>query len=161
VDHESARLGAVDSGFELFYRERWPKAVGLAALLLGSRSGAQDVAHDCFVEIDRRWASIHRPDVYLATILRRRCQALRVADRRFAPLGAHLDREVARDEIEARLDVLEALRQLSQPHREVVVLRFYADLSEADMASVLDVRVGTVKSRLSRALTAMQKEMTA
>ena len=45
------------------------------------------------------------------------------------------------------------LRRLSPEHREVLVLRFVADLSEAQVAEVLDVPVGTVKSRVSRALS--------
>jgi RNA polymerase sigma-70 factor (ECF subfamily) len=49
--------------------------------------------------------------------------------------------------------LIEALRQLSLDHRTVVVGKFYLDWSEAQLAAVLDIAPGTVKSRLSRALT--------
>jgi RNA polymerase sigma factor (sigma-70 family) len=59
---------------------------------------------------------------------------------------------------DARVDsdaVRRALSQLSQPHREVLVLRYYLQLPERDIARTLGVASGTVKSRLSRALAAL------
>jgi RNA polymerase sigma-70 factor (ECF subfamily) len=56
---------------------------------------------------------------------------------------------------ELRADVRPALGRLSPEHREALVLRYYVGLSEGEMAKVLGVRPGTVKSRLHRALRAL------
>jgi RNA polymerase sigma factor (sigma-70 family) len=152
---------AVAGGFEWFYGARWARTVGLAALLLGDRSIAEDLAHDAFVEMQQRWASVRQPDVYLATIVRRRCARARLANARLTPLREDLDVDVAFDlAASTRVDLIAALRHLSADHREVIVLRFYADLTEAGIAAVLDVRIGTVKSRLHRALDALKRELT-
>jgi len=53
---------------------------------------------------------------------------------------------------DAALDAARLLAVLPEPQREVIVLRFYQDLSEADVAAILDIPVGTVKSRLHQAI---------
>jgi RNA polymerase sigma factor (sigma-70 family) len=53
-----------------------------------------------------------------------------------------------------------ALRRLSPEHREVVVLRYLQDWSEAEIATALGLRPGTVKSRLHRAMAQLRQEMT-
>jgi len=55
--------------------------------------------------------------------------------------------------------VLAALRQLPQRQREVLVLRYWADLTEAEIAATLGIRPGTVKSTASRALTALENKL--
>ena len=57
--------------------------------------------------------------------------------------------------VDVTLDVERALGRLSTPQREAVVLRYFAHLSEADMARILGIAPGTVKSRLARALEAL------
>ena len=58
---------------------------------------------------------------------------------------------------EQRRSVLRALRQLSPRQREVLVLRFYLDLSEADTASAMRISRGTVKSTVARGLAALRQ----
>jgi len=65
------------------------------------------------------------------------------------PAGAQLERS------EAALDAAHLLRQLSEAQREVVVLRYYHDLSEDAVAKILDIPLGTVKSRMHQALARM------
>ncbi len=52
-------------------------------------------------------------------------------------------------------EVLDALAQLSSRHREALVLRYWLDLTEVEMAAAMNVRVGTVKSHVSRGLHAL------
>lgn len=62
------------------------------------------------------------------------------------------------DGAERRLDVRRALMRLSPDHKRVLVLRFMADMSEADTANALGCSVGTVKSRTSRALSVLRAD---
>ena len=66
--------------------------------------------------------------------------------------------EAAEREEEAR-NMRRALERLSANHREVLVLRYYSELTVPEIASVLGVREGTVKSRLSRALSRLQQRL--
>jgi RNA polymerase sigma factor (sigma-70 family) len=59
----------------------------------------------------------------------------------------------------ARIDLARALRALPSPQRVVLVLRYLEDMTEADMATLLRVSPGTVKSRLARALDAMRGQL--
>ena len=61
---------------------------------------------------------------------------------------------------ERRDEVLAALSRLSPRHHQVVVLRYFAELSVSEVAAALGVREGTVKSRLSRALRRLREELT-
>ena len=54
---------------------------------------------------------------------------------------------------EQRTEVLAAMDKLSEEHKDILVLRYYDDLSYAEIADVLDIKLGTVMSRLSRART--------
>jgi RNA polymerase sigma-70 factor (ECF subfamily) len=60
---------------------------------------------------------------------------------------------IAEDEQQQR--ILEAFDQVSEAHREILALRYYSDLSYAEIAEVLDIKLGTVMSRLSRAKSAL------
>jgi RNA polymerase sigma factor (sigma-70 family) len=71
---------------------------------------------------------------------------------------------VALEDFPSQLDLnvssaalMKALRQLSEPHREVLILRYFENLKIHEMAAHLDISVGTVKSRLHYALAEMQK----
>ena len=144
-----------------------------AYLLAGSTADAEEAAHDAFLKAFnalrrfRRGASF-RP--WLLAIVanearnrrrsagRRHALALRAAeearpgDAAPSPEAAVLNRE--RQEL-----VLAAVNRLSEEHRLVVACRYFLDLSEAEIASVLGIRTGTVKSRLSRALERLREEV--
>ena len=57
-----------------------------------------------------------------------------------------------------RLTLVRALTDLSTEHRQVLVLRYVADLSEAQVAAALDIPAGTVKSRIARAIARIDRE---
>ena len=61
---------------------------------------------------------------------------------------------------EEHREVIEALQRLAPRQREVLVLRYWSDLSEAEIAETLSISRGTVKSTASRALVALEKAMT-
>ncbi len=135
------------SGFDAFYRDEYDPMVRLAYLLCGDRETATEVVHDAFVVTYERWGRLERPGGYLRTAVVNRCRDLG-RRRRFRSDAAVPDRAV-----DAEADsVLDAVAVLPPKRRAAVVLRYYLDLSEADIAETLGVRPGTVKSMLHRSL---------
>lgn len=141
-------------------RELGTIAFRIAYRLLGSRQDAEDVAQEAVTRTTIRWRRVNgyaeaftgRIATNLAIgILRKRRP---IADRAEATDG------VASDDRSAltadRLDIVDALRSLSDRQREVVVLRFIGDYSERDIAVTLGVSPGSVKKHCSRGLAALR-----
>jgi RNA polymerase sigma-70 factor (sigma-E family) len=131
--------------------------VRLAALLLGSTAVAEDLVQDAFAKLYDRIDRIDNPAAWLRTVVVNACRNER---RRWAVARKHA-RLLARDPViidPPVHEVIESLRALPARQRAVVVLRFYEDLAEAEIAALLGIRIGTVKSRLSRALARLREE---
>jgi RNA polymerase sigma factor (sigma-70 family) len=125
--------------------------------ILGSWPTAEDATQATFTKLYAYWPRIRHDtvDAYARRVLVNTCIAASRASRR----------EIASDSIpealtesspDERLDLLSAMRQLSARDRAVLVLRFLDDLSVADVAEVLELPAGTVKSQTSRALARME-----
>jgi RNA polymerase sigma factor (sigma-70 family) len=143
--------------FDDFYAQRWPHAFRLAALMTHDTEAGADIAQDVFAEMSRRWATIERPDAYLQRALTNAGSNWRRSARTAA---GKLHLLVVDGDDDVRFDGLgDAVARLPFRQRAVVVLRYYADLSEAEIALALDCRAGTVKSLSSRALAALSKEI--
>ena len=151
---------------DLYRAQRLP-LLRLAVLLVDDRTVAEDVVQDAFLGLQRRWHAVDPAAAagYLRTSvvngarsqLRRRGVArrhLRVAEPDDAPPA---DVAVLLDE--EHREVVEAMRRLPSRQREVLVLRYWSGLSEAEIAAVLGVARGTVKSSASRALAALENEL--
>lgn len=163
---EEATIDA-DTALEQLYAAQYAALVRLAVLLLRDQGLAEDVVQDSFVAMHRRWARIDpaKAPAYLRqTVVNRSRSALRhrsvVARHRPQPPpdGAPADESVLRDE--RRAVVLDALAALPTRQREVLVLRHYLDLSEADIATTLGISRGAVKSHASRAAAALRLRLT-
>lgn len=144
-----------------------------ATLVLGSRSDAEDATHDAALTAWRRFGELReldRFDAWFGRILVNTCRdRLRSRGRAPASLDDRISRPtldplanryVAPDRTEAivvRDSLGMALRELSPEHREVVVLRFYFDLTVDQIAARTGARPGTVKSRLHHALLRLRK----
>ena len=153
--------GRIDVGvsktFDDFYAERWPHAFRLAALMTHDTEAGADIAQDVFANMSRRWTTIERPDAYLQRALTNACSNWR-RNARTAARKLHL--LVSRGDDDVPFDGLaDAVARLPFRQRAVIVLRYYADLSEAEIARALDCRPGTVKSLSSRALAQLSKEV--
>ena len=143
--------------FDALYAEYWPGAVRLAHLLTGSRALGEEIAQEAFVGLLRRGEDVREPRAYVrASIVNLATSAGRRA-RREREHTARL-REIAVEPPELD-ETWEALRRLPPRQRAVLCLRFYEDLSEAEIARVLGCRPGTVKSTASRALARLQQEL--
>jgi RNA polymerase sigma-70 factor (sigma-E family) len=155
--------GSVD--IDALYQAQWHHLVRLAVLLVDDVASAEDVVQDAFVALHRNTASLREPSAALAylrtsvlnlsrSVVRRRIVArkhLKVAE----PEGtASADHDVLlREEHQA---ALAAVRRLPQRQREVIVLRYWAGLSEREIAETLDISPGSVKSNASRGMDALQ-----
>jgi RNA polymerase sigma-70 factor (sigma-E family) len=151
----------MEDEFSAYVAARWPRLVRSAVLLGCSPAEAEDVAQSALLRCLIHWKRVARADdrdAYVHQVLintfvssrRRRWQAEK-------PVAAVPD-SVAPDalaSVEVADVVLRALDRLPTEQRVAVVLRYYLDMSEAQMVEVLNVRTGTVKSRLARALAAL------
>lgn len=133
------------------------------SLLLGDRGAAEDITQDALVEVYRRWVTFQtraHAATYARTCvvnsardaLRRRSVALRAQHRLIA-------RERSAEPGVQHHLVIQALRKLPDRQREVVVLRYWLDLPEADIATTLGISPGTVKSTASRAMTTLRQHL--
>jgi RNA polymerase sigma-70 factor, ECF subfamily len=153
---------------EMFHRYK-NLVLKTAYLILGSAQEADDVLQDVFLKVH---ASLHTYDAskgaittWLYRITVNQCLNRKRGWRVITvPLGDHLrSRALHVPSAEGRIDdqdaMLEALSGLSEKLRAVVVLRYYADLPLNDIADVLDIPPGTVKSRLNKALDVLRRRM--
>jgi RNA polymerase sigma-70 factor (sigma-E family) len=146
--------------FEDYVASRFPALRRLAYLLTGDWSEAEDLVQDALVRCERRWRTIAADDPHAyvrkavvngaANWRRRRRYDLPLAD----GAGLTTDHTAATD---ARVVLLAALRLLPIDQRQVLVLRFFEQLSEAETAHALGIPAGTVKSRTSRGLDALRQ----
>jgi RNA polymerase sigma factor (sigma-70 family) len=144
------RLVVSRPGFEDVYRAEYLRMVRVAAMLLGSSEGAEDVVQDAFVALYHHYDSVTDPPGYLYRSVVNGCGS-RFRHRQVVARFRHLT--TVPDASDQTVDITwTALRSLAPRRRAVVVLRFYADLPLADIAHILDCNLGTVKSMLHRAL---------
>ena len=148
--------------FSDFAHSRWPRLVRLGYGLTGDRGLAEDLAQTALANAYASWSRVHRaadPDAYLARILlnsyrggfRKRRIAEQLSDS--PPDSAIADPAVQHDD---RAAVLAAVAALPRKQREVVLLRFWLDLTEAQAAATLGCSVGNVKSQTARALAKLK-----
>jgi RNA polymerase sigma-70 factor (sigma-E family) len=139
--------------------------VRLAVLMVGDQSTAEDVVQDAFLGLYRRWSALHSADSaigYLRSSVLNGCRSIhRVSYRR---AGIILDPPDDADSAEAEAmlgeshrEVIAALRRLPVRQREAVVLRYYLDMTEDQVAQAMGVARGTVKSSTSRGLAALAR----
>jgi RNA polymerase sigma-70 factor (sigma-E family) len=160
----------LDPGFEQFVLERSPKLLRTAYLLIGDRGLAEDLLQTALLRTALRWRrAADHPEAYVRQVLLNltrdhwRRTKRRVAERsefddsvdrvRHGDTGDHATAVVNRDA------VARAVAALPQRQREVVVLRFFGDLSVADTANAMRTSEGTVKSYTSRALTQLRASL--
>ena len=156
---------AVTRLFAAHYRQ----LVRLAALLMGDNSAAEEVVQDAYVRLHQRWWRLREPDRalgYLRTsVVNGARSALRhrgVAQRYTAGLRPPPDVPSAESQ---HLDsvqnatLLAAMRRLPARQRETLVLRYYADLSEAEIAEAMGISRGAVKSHAARGIATLRQTM--
>jgi RNA polymerase sigma-70 factor (sigma-E family) len=151
--------------FEAYVRGRGPALYRLAYLLVGNPHDAQDLVQEVLGSAGVRWSRVRRADHVDAYLRRALCNAAASSFRRRARrperLGAPADRAAPLGiDLELRDSLLGLLRQLPRGQREVLVLRYYEQLTEAETAAALGISVGTVKSQASKAAASMRALLT-
>jgi RNA polymerase sigma-70 factor (sigma-E family) len=148
--------------FDAFAGSRWPGLVRLAFGLTGDRWAAEDIAQATLARAYVAWRRVSRaddPDAYLRRMLvntsNRRFRRHRVAEQPGDPPETAI--EGPADLVGERAALLAALRQLPPRQRAVVVLRYWEDLTDVQIAATLGCSPGTVRSQLSRALAKLRE----
>ncbi len=145
-----------EDAFRRFFEAHHVDLSRLAFLLTGEAAVADDLAADAFVEVWRHWARVEAADspvAYARGIVANlaRQWVKRQVRERAGLLGlGRQRRESAEPDTVAVLDVREALRRLPQRRRECVVLRYAFDVPEREVAELLGISIGAVKSQASR-----------
>lgn len=141
-------------GFVAIYRDRYDAMVRLAALLVDHTEQAEEIVQDAFATLYERWEAVDVPAAYVRTVVVNRCRdALR---RRRVAAALTLGR--GQDATEPTGDLLhDALAALPARQRAALVLRFYEDLPNDEVARLLKTRPGTVKSLVHRGLSALRE----
>ena len=156
----AARTGSREAAAELF-RRYWPAAWRAAYALTGRRAMADDIAQDAF---ERAFAALARFDErrpfapWLHRIVVNRALDLLRSERRLIGGDVGLEEQPSNESETGDRELLERVASLPLQRRAAIVLRYGVGLSPAEIASVLDLPVGTVNSRLARALEQLRVE---
>jgi len=151
--------GAVDD-FSSFYRSAYPGAVRLAWLLTHDASACEDVAQDALARVHDRFGSLERPEAYLRVAVVNGCRERhRRSERHERRLRLVHPRPDEPHEPAPGDELLDVLHRLPERQRAALVLRYWADLPESEIAEALGVRPSTVRSLVARGLDALRQEL--
>ena len=161
-----------DEALVALYTSHYRSLVRMAALLLHDTAAAEDVVQDSFVAMHGSWRRLRDADKALAYLrqavinrARSRLRHLKVVDRKTPALAPDRTNawvpsaEQGAMHAFERQQVMTALRGLPARQREVIVLRYYGDLSEAQIAEAMGISQGAVKSHASRGINALRQSL--
>jgi RNA polymerase sigma-70 factor (sigma-E family) len=157
----------VMADFDNFVAAHVDDLLRTAYLIVWDEGEAEDLVQECLLKVARRWPRVRRmeqPHAYARRILvnlaldgaRRRAQHRRELEAGDATSLWAVDPLQA---LENRAELLQALAQLHERQRAVLVLRYFNDLTEAQVADVLGCSPGTVKSSASRGLARLREAL--
>jgi len=158
---------AVTRLFSAHYRQ----LVRLAVLLLADRAVAEELVQDAYVQLHARWGRLREPHKALGYLRASVVNAARSAQRRrgvadrytasLPPPASAPSAEFGALGALAHAEVVAALRALPTRQREALVLRYYLDLSESEIADVMGISRGAVKSHAARGIAALRTTLEA
>ncbi|GHE10494.1 SigE family RNA polymerase sigma factor [Streptomyces alanosinicus] len=151
------------------YRAHYRSLLGLAALLLDDTASCEDVVQEAFIRVHSARKRVREPEKTLAYLrqtvvnlsrstLRRRILGLKLLSKPMPDMASA--EEGAYDQLERR-DLIKAMKGLQRRQREVLVLRYFADMTEAQVAETLGISLGSVKAYGSRGIAALRVAMEA
>ncbi|MGW2614623.1 SigE family RNA polymerase sigma factor [Streptomyces sp. NPDC001500] len=149
------------------YRAHYRSLLGLAALLLDDTASCEDVVQEAFIRVHSARKRVRDPEKTLAYLrqtvvnlsrsaLRRRILGLKLLSKPMPDMASA--EEGAYDQLE-RDSLIKAMKGLQRRQREVLVLRYFADMTEAQVAETLGVSLGSVKAYGSRGIAALRIAM--
>jgi RNA polymerase sigma-70 factor (sigma-E family) len=170
----SARWAADDALTQL-YAAHWTSLVRLAWLMVHDQGRAEEIVQDVFVAAHPRMAQLREEGNALAYLRRSVVNGCRTTFRHQGVEDRYLRTESGGAEALGRRSaesaetavmrhdegdsLMKAVRRLPQRQREVLVLRYYSDLSEHQIAEALDISPGAVKSHAHRALAVLRESL--
>ncbi|WP_190108360.1 SigE family RNA polymerase sigma factor [Streptomyces cinnamoneus] len=151
------------------YRAHYRSLLGLAALLLDDTASCEDVVQEAFIRVHSARNRVREPEKTLAYLrqtvvnlsrsaLRRRILGLKLLSKPMPDMASA--EEGAYEQLE-RDQLIKAMRGLQRRQREVLVLRYFADMTEAQVAETLGLSLGSVKAYGSRGIAALRIAMEA
>jgi len=165
ADQPSSEWDADQAVTHLFGAHYRPM-VRLASLLLHESGTAEEIVQDAYVRLHARWHKLRDPDKALAYLRVAVVNGCRSALRHRRVVDAHLaasrppadvpSAESGALDLLTQAAVVDAIRRLPTRQREAIVLRYYVDLSEAEIAEAMGVSRGAVKSHAARAVAALR-----
>ncbi|WP_406726291.1 SigE family RNA polymerase sigma factor [Streptomyces sp. GD-15H] len=149
------------------YRAHYRSLLGLAALLLDDTASCEDVVQEAFIRVHSARKRVRDPEKTLAYLrqtvvnlsrsaLRRRIIGLKLLSKPMPDMASA--EEGAYDQLE-RDSLIKAMKGLQRRQREVLVLRYFADMTEAQVAATLGISLGSVKAYGSRGIAALRVAM--
>ena len=149
-----------EESFGRFVMEAYPGLLRRAFLLVGDRGYAEDLVQTALASAYLHWRRVDEPAAYLRTVMTRTAIGWRArrwnGEHATDPLPDRMQPGDALDGVDLGGVVRRALMSLPVEQRAVVVLRYFDDCSESEIADALGCSAGTVKSRASRALAALR-----
>ena len=149
-----------EESFGRYVMGAYPALLRRARLLVGDHGHAEDLVQVSLESVYAHWRRVQEPDAYVRTVMARKVMGWRA--RRWngeLPTDPLPETEPGSDragELDLSATVRQALMALPPEQRAVVVLRYFDDCSEAEIATALGCSAGTVKSRAARALAALR-----
>ncbi len=166
---------SADEGITQLYAEQWHPLVRLVWLMLRDQGAAEDVAQDAFVATYRSWGTLRDQAAAVGYLRRCAVNGARSVLRHEVVVRRENEAEAGRADASGRLEapaaelaavanldgdrLLALLAELPERQREVIVLRYYADLSEAQIAAALDIAPGSVKTHAFRGIRTLRERM--
>ena len=166
-DFEKLKTGDKDS-FDLLYEEYYLVLFRTALLILGNKEDSEDVLQDTFVSIYKNAKSLsdfEKLKPWIFSILKNTAYTRYKKRKREFPDEFVLDKTeespvyLGEDDFTEKSEIQDALMNLKEKEREVLVLYYYNDFSIEEIAKILNTFKGTVKSRLYRARKNLKKEL--
>ncbi len=164
---DAAVVGTTVDHLTETYRTHYRSLLGLAALLLDDTASCEDVVQEAFIRVHSARRRVKDPDKTLAYLrqtvvnlsrstLRRRILGLKLLAK---PMPDAASAEEGAYEALERDELKRALRGLQRRQREVLVLRYFADMTEEQVAQTLGISKGSVKAYGSRGIAALRVAM--
>lgn len=160
-----------DDAVAALYRAHALGLVRLAHVMLGDAGAAEDVVQEAFCGLWRRWGSLSdqgKALQYVRSAVINGCRSVLRRRGRNGQAGASPDAVIALADARPGMDaaaveeaqvLMGAVRRLPHRQREAVVLRYYLDMPEGEIAAVMGISPGSVRSAISRALSRLPEEL--
>lgn len=146
------------TSFDQFYGEQYDAAARLAWFLTRGSADYEDVAQESMLKVRARFGGLDKPAAYLRVVIVNACRdRQRRVGREQRRLRAELRPEMG--VMSSDIELLSVVAKLSYEHRTVLTLRYWADMTDADIADAVGINEVTVRTRAHRAIKLLKQEM--